>query len=106
MHQCPKAAVFGSVLSPMPYVAFAFALANCLRVQPLKTTLGLCCCPALVQFSLFVLYCNPVLTVSLPIARNILYIISLMSLVGVSTVIGISAALGVAVVACIIAVAC
>jgi hypothetical protein len=41
---------------PMPCVAIA--LANCLTGQPLKTTLGLCCCPAgtsMVHFSLFAL---------------------------------------------------
>jgi hypothetical protein len=37
MHQCPKLAVLASVLSPMLYVAFA--LANCLTGQPLKTTM-------------------------------------------------------------------
>ena len=92
----------------MHYVSFA--LANCLMGQPLKTTLGLCCCPASYQHgSVFLicsveLYCNPViLTVWLPIAGNTVYIMSSMSLVGVSTVSGISADLGVA---CIIAVAC
>ncbi len=56
IHQCPKPAIFGSVLAPLPYVAFA--LANCRTGQPLKTTRGyVAVLPAItmVQFSLLVL---------------------------------------------------
>jgi hypothetical protein len=59
------------------HLIVAFALANCLRGQPLKTTLGLCCCPAGYQHGAVFLicsveiYCNPdIITVPLPIAEN------------------------------------
>ncbi len=80
-HQCPKPAVLGPLLAP-------HALANFLTGQPLKTTFGLCCCPAGYQYgTVFCFMFCPVelqghfniRTVSLLIARNIYYVSCLMA---------------------------
>jgi hypothetical protein len=78
MHQCPIPAVFRSPAKPPPMPYVALALVNCLKGQPLKTILGLCCCPAgfhvAILYSIcllvYIMHFFPINTVPLIIAGN------------------------------------
>jgi hypothetical protein len=86
MHYCPKPAVFGSVISPHAQCCHCPCQMPHWPAPENNPRVILLFYGTVFLFVLFKLYCNPVIIpVSLPIAANVRYIMSLMSYVIVSS---------------------